>query len=130
MPTLDYERPGRRPRPPGLAFGCLALVLTYVGLPAVFYGSFTLASGLLQRAVINIEFGPQAYAGGLRMVGPHGQMNDGRRLPAGLMAVLMIGTYLVVMPTCLFYYIVLSAFGLVPTRPDKLKARRPPRNAA
>ena len=130
VPTLDYQRPSRQPRPPGVAFGCLAVVLTYVGLPALFYGSFTLANGLLQRAVINIEFGPHAYAGGLRMVGPHGEMNDGRRLPAGLMAVLMIGTYLVVMPVCMFCYIVLSAFGLVPTKKDKPEPPRPPRKAA
>jgi hypothetical protein len=129
VPTLDYQRPSRRPKPPGLAFGCLALVLTFVGLPAVCYGSFKLANGLLQRAVINIEFWPQAYAGGLRMVGPHGQMSDGRRLPAALMAVLVIGTYLVVMPSCLFYYIVLSAFGFLPTDADKPKPLRGRRDA-
>jgi hypothetical protein len=99
--------------------GCLAVLLTYVGLPIVFFGSVKIAFKIVENPVIISLYGPQAYANGLRVVGRQGQLSDGRRLPYGWNLALGFGAYVLSMPVWIGYWAILTSFGLF--APDRGK---------
>ena len=94
--------------------GCLALLLSFVGLPMVFFESVKIAHNILQQPVISSLYGSQAYANGLRVTGRQGQLSDGRRLPSGWNTTLGFCAFILSMPAWLGYCGILAAFGLFP----------------
>ena len=76
------ERKGEKPRR-SLSVSIAAVFLTYIGFPIVFFGSIIVARKILENEVIDYVIGPHAYENGLRIVGRHGDLTDGRRLPNG-----------------------------------------------
>jgi hypothetical protein len=93
---------------------CLVILLTYVGLPVVFFGSVKVVWNMLQRPVIESLYGTQAYTNGIRVVGRQGQLSDGRSLPPGWNLGMAIGAYVLSMPVWLGYCAILAAFELFP----------------
>ena len=92
------------------ALGCLGMLL----LPVVFLGSCGIAFAVGQRVVVSSVYGSEEYTSGLRVVGRHGELSDGRRLPSGWFAFLSIGSFVASLPVVVAYVAVLRAYDLWP----------------
>jgi hypothetical protein len=106
----------------GWPLGCLALLLTFVGFPVVGEISSRVTYEIVQRPVLNSVYGPGSYAHGLRVVGKHGELSDGRRLPEGWNTVLAIGTFVLTSPVIICYFASLKLLGLFPS--DRMFKRK------
>jgi len=113
----DSQNPPTRNKVPR-TIGCLALLLTYVGLPAVAFSSLKIADKMLQPLFIGSLYGSQAYVDGLRVIGRQGQLSDGRRLPQGWNLALGFCTFVLSIPGWLGYCAILAVFGVFP--PDRV----------
>src|SRR3954468_6044656 len=105
------ENPIPHRKPSKTALGCLGMLL----LPVVFFGSCKIAFDLGQRVIVSSLYGSQEYASGLRVVGRHGELNDGRRLSKGWFAFLSIGSFVASLPACIVYVALLKAYDLWPS---------------
>jgi hypothetical protein len=101
---------------------CAALILAYSVLVVLFFSTCTFAYKHLERPIIDCIYGSQAYAAGLRIVGRHGELSDGRRLPTIWSAARGLGSYIVSMPVWLGYVGILAFLGLFP--PDRILKER------
>jgi hypothetical protein len=112
----------RGPEGPAWHLGCLALLLTFVGFPVVGEISFHVAYQIVERPILNSIYGPGSYANGLRVVGKHGELSDGRQLPRGYNIVLGIGTFILMLPIVVAYFGILKLLGMFP--PDRMFKRQ------
>jgi hypothetical protein len=89
-----------------------------VGLLFVIFGSGKVATSLLQPTFIDSLYGTGAFAHGLRLVGKHGQLSDGRQMPADMHFFFSVCWVILSVLPPLVYMAVLYAFELFP--PDRL----------
>ena len=84
---------GERVNPPrGLPFPWVIRVMVLLGLvlaPAV---TFSIVYRVLQRPLIRAEFGDEAVARGVHVVGRHGRLSDGRELSGNRSLELSMGS--------------------------------------
>lgn len=123
MPLVpDYRRGGgtgrKVPKGRSRTLGCLGLLLTVIGLPVVGGVAVRVAYRIAEPPVLDMLYGAGTYAKGVRVVGKHGELSDGRRIPESWNFALVVGSGILMLPAVVMYIVLLKSFGLWPDESD------------
>ena len=98
--------------------GCLMLWIALAGLVVLTFVSLRVAFIVIQRPLITHVYGPNSYSTGLRVVGRHGELSNGQRLPGDWTFALNVGVFAATLPILFVYIVTLRRLGMMP--PDRL----------
>jgi len=94
----------------------VAMVLAYLLWLLVTFGALRLSNGVVGRVVLALQYGEGSR--GVHVVGRHGELSNGQRLPTDLYVMHTVAVGILTMAVSLIYAGVLAALGLLP--PDRL----------